>query len=241
MFRLAVCLFLILLAPASADEPLRLVTGDGYPPFTDQTLPDGGLATAIVREVFERAGFDVQIDWLPWREGYERSLTGEYAGAFPYVRTHERLRANLFSDPIVDARVLIVSSADRPIAFTSIIDLHDRTQCLPTGFANYEEFADALADGAILTVSPPSATACLSLIARGRADFMALLEETIPPTIEASGLDAGRFFVAAQELRRNPHYFIVSRGRPDARRIMAIFNQGLKALRADRLAATAPQ
>ncbi len=74
-----------------AGQSVRLVTGNDYKPFTDQSLPQGGMITAIVNQIFIKMGYIPEIEFLSLSRGYSLSSRGAVLGTFPYVKTPERL------------------------------------------------------------------------------------------------------------------------------------------------------
>ena len=48
-------------------ENLTLATVD-WPPFYASNLPENGFYTAITKEAFKRAGYDVQIEFVSWNQ-----------------------------------------------------------------------------------------------------------------------------------------------------------------------------
>ena len=55
----------LLLAQPAFAQRLRLVA-DAWPPFTDATLINGGLATDIVSTALARAGYASDFEQVPW-------------------------------------------------------------------------------------------------------------------------------------------------------------------------------
>ena len=68
---------LLLLVQGAAAEKLRLVA-DAWPPFTDATLVNGGLATDIVSTALARAGYASEFEQVPWA----RALMGLGEGRY---------------------------------------------------------------------------------------------------------------------------------------------------------------
>ncbi|WP_157752197.1 hypothetical protein [Shewanella benthica] len=73
----------VFIDPVKADTfTLSLTTGDDYPPFTDRKLAQGGMATTLVLNAFEKSGYFVkEIEWLPWKRGYTLAQRGQYHAA----------------------------------------------------------------------------------------------------------------------------------------------------------------
>ena len=121
---------------AESTPTIRLVTGDNYAPFSDQSLPEGGLATHLVRYLFEQMDQPVEIDITGWPAGYQAALDGAYAGTFPYIESEQRLEHYLFSDPLFTVSSFAYVDQSSTINASSPEDLAGLTLCLPEGFAH---------------------------------------------------------------------------------------------------------
>ncbi len=58
-------LSLFCLCPSIYAEPIPIVTGNKFAPFTDEKLPNGGLATEIIKTTFNELGHETKIKFLP--------------------------------------------------------------------------------------------------------------------------------------------------------------------------------
>ena len=65
LFRAVALIGVLLLAQPAFAQRLRLVA-DAWPPFTDATLINGGLATDIVSTALARAGYASDFEQVPW-------------------------------------------------------------------------------------------------------------------------------------------------------------------------------
>ena len=82
---------------AHSQEPVKLVTGNDYQPYTHESLPEGGLFNEIVKRAYDKVGITYAIDWKPWRRGFNETLAGKYLATYPYVLTEERNKLFAFS------------------------------------------------------------------------------------------------------------------------------------------------
>ncbi|WP_018124984.1 substrate-binding periplasmic protein [Desulfovibrio oxyclinae] len=91
MSRISLAFALILLLSAAAfAEPLKIVTLS-YPPY--EFMEDGkvkGVATRVVREVFQRMDVEIEIELLEWADALEAVRTGEADAIYTAFRTPER-------------------------------------------------------------------------------------------------------------------------------------------------------
>ncbi len=65
--------------PCIAQSMLKFATVNA-PPLCDETLPDGGLYTAITRKAFQRAGYTLEIKFMPWKRAFELTKSGNCDG-----------------------------------------------------------------------------------------------------------------------------------------------------------------
>lgn len=215
-------------SPARAAEPLALVTGEDYPPYVDAQEPGGGLAVRLVQLVMQRMNAMATVVTAPWRRGYEETLRGRYDATFPYVRTADRERDVLYSDPLIQVRQAVFMPVERRFAYRAPADLKGRRVCTPLGFAPAASLQPMMDNGDIARVNAASAASCPGLLAADRADFF-VQDQRIGEALVARAALTGRIVAVAeppfglQEL-----HFIVPRSRPDAAGLIARFNAALK-------------
>ena len=227
-YRLIVLLFIGLTAVAHG-QPLQLVTGDGYQPYTDQSLPLRGMVTEIVERAFAAVGENTKIDFRPWKRGYEGTKKGLYAGTFPYIKTEERERDFYYSQSIHPVYVRMFVHRDSE--FHTLQDLKGRRICIPLGYATNEQFRSFLQENAIRRDGNPTDLAtCFQLLSFKRMDFVVINEVNGWTTIENAQLEKASFRTLDEVLQEDGHYLIVSRAHPDAQRIISQFNKGLQRL-----------
>ncbi|HET8904835.1 MAG TPA: transporter substrate-binding domain-containing protein, partial [Saccharospirillum sp.] len=166
----------VLLAPAmvTAEQTatLQLVTGDNYAPFSDQSLPQGGLATHLVTYLFAQMQQPVEVEVVSWAEGYQATLDGDYAGTFPYIQSEERQADFLFSEPLFTVSSFAYVDQSSTINARRPEDLAGLTLCLPVGFSHGPALDDLVQSGAITRVTPPDMPSCFAMLQSGEADFV---------------------------------------------------------------------
>ncbi|WP_434632642.1 substrate-binding periplasmic protein [Chromobacterium sp. CV08] len=139
MWRLLLSAFALTLAPrAPAAEPtVELATGE-YPPYVSQQLPAQGVFTEIVREVFRRAGYRVQLTFQSWPQTEWQTKTGKVAAAFPYRPTPEREKDFDFSAPLMSPSTYLFYYKPRmphpPQQFKSLDELRGYRIAIQLGY-----------------------------------------------------------------------------------------------------------
>lgn len=137
--RAVALLVLLLLVPTVAAERLRLVA-DAWPPFTDATLLNGGLATDIVSTALARAGFASDFEQVPWARALMGVGDGRYDVLINAWYDEARTHLGQFSDEYLLNRVRFIKRRDDPIEFQNLQQLHDYPVAVVRGYAYSAEF-----------------------------------------------------------------------------------------------------
>ncbi len=230
---LALFLFLAALGTVRAaplDSTLDLVTGNDFAPFTGEDLPQGGLLTEIVRRAFDEVGLHYEVRFMPWRRGYDGVLAGKFLGTFPYVRTPDREKEMLFSDPLLEVRQLVYLSVHSSMEFRTPEDFRGRAVCAPVGYALPPDLAELAASGGLTRESPADLPACVRMVASGRVDAF-LIDEFTGQRAVAKAMVEDEIRVAPLPYARAGQHLILARSTPEAAAILAAFNAGLKKLK----------
>lgn len=212
-------------------EPIALVTGHDYAPFTHSLLPEGGMATEIVRKAFAAASHEIKLDWLPWARGYEQTKAGKFAGTFPYVRSTEREQDFLYSSPIYEVRDHAFIRAGSKLDFANPPSLAGKTICMPTGWAPPSSLVDMIKSGQLKREEPRDISYCARMVLRGRADFFVSDPIQGGATVASAGISPGEMHMSDVTLSRAPLHLIAPKSSPASAELIAAFNRGLASLR----------
>jgi polar amino acid transport system substrate-binding protein len=231
--RTLTCLLLSLLLCASARaEPLRLVTGDDYAPFTGKALPAGGMLTQVVRGALQQVELNSSLDWHPWKRGYLKTLRGDYDATFPYVRSQEREELFLYSEALFIAEQHIFSRAGEVIEVDDVASMQGRRLCYPLGWQPPPIIQQLLDKGQLSRHSPTGLHECARLLLMGRDDFFISDRRLGETALQLTGVPVEQFRRSASAISRSTLHLIVPRSHPRAATIIEQFNQGLALLRA---------
>jgi len=158
------CLFMLLLSVAMALDPwpssaedrsaearaaeprpvVKLTTLD-WPPYCGPSLPDGGYVCKAVRLAAAKAGYAVEIEFLPWNRAVEAVLLGEADGYFPEYPSDLDPGKYLYAGPLPAAPLVFASLAGKTHAWPPLDGLKGAVIGVVRGYRNTEEF-DARAD-----------------------------------------------------------------------------------------------
>ena len=137
--RAVALIVLLLLGPTVAAERLRLVA-DAWPPFTDATLVNGGLATDIVSTALARAGYASDFEQVPWARALMGVGDGRYDVLINAWYDEARTQLGQFSAEYLLNRVRFIKRRDDPIEFQNLQQLHDYPVAVVRGYAYSADF-----------------------------------------------------------------------------------------------------
>lgn len=119
---LLITLLLVFAKPAFA-EPIRLAYVD-FPPY--EYVENGraaGVLVTIVKEVFERAEVDLQLEFLPFKRAFEYVVAKRLDGLFNLYKIDDRLPLFDYSEPIIVNELVLFVKNSSDLKFESIDDL----------------------------------------------------------------------------------------------------------------------
>ena len=203
-------------AAAPAVKPIAFVTGNGYAPFADETLPGGGMMTQLVEMSVFRA--DPAIPYTmtfinDWQAHIDALLpSGAYDLSFPWIRPNceapetlspgDQVRCSdfVFSGPfyeIVDGFFALRSSG--LAAATDYAEFSGKRICRPEGYTTGVLDAAGLTATSVTLVRPTLATDCFKALAAGEVDLVSIDAEVGDAAAARLGLTA--------EVEQNPQLF----------------------------------
>jgi polar amino acid transport system substrate-binding protein len=212
-------------------QPVKLVTGPDYPPFTDTSHPNGGLAVNLIKQVMQQANLPYQLDWRPWANGYQAMLKGEFLATFPYIITPERQQFFEFSDPLFTLEIKVFALAGSQLDGSRPSTLYGKRYCHPLGWAFLKEIEVMVNKGMFQMIRPYDMSSCIRLIAEDKADFILTDQiqgkEAIAHTAGLQKIPVASGGVIEQVSLR----LMVKKNQPQSHAFLLRFNSALKAVR----------
>ncbi len=232
MTRLLLPLAASLLFAGLADAAqVRLVTGDGYAPFTGQGLPDGGMLTELVQRTLQQAGHQTNLVWLPWKRGYQATLKGQFDATYPYIASSQREADYLFSAPLYVTTRHLFSRAGDALEPDDSARLIGKRMCLPLGWQLSPPLARMLEAGQLHLHEPQDLTTCARLVEMGRDDFFVADSLLGERAIRQSGTASAHFNTSRGIVGSSSLHLLVPRNRSDAQQLIDQFDSALRQLR----------
>lgn len=221
---------LLLLMQAAAAEKLRLVA-DAWPPFTDINLVNGGLATDLVSTALARAGYASEFEQVPWARALQGIGDGRYDVLVSAWFNHERTLIGEFSNEYLLNRVRFLKRKDSPIEFDSLKALHAYPIAVVRGYA-YSSAFDS--DSELQKVPVHSFSMAVRMLAAGRV-ALAVEDEYVARYNLSREVPRVRESVEflPKPLSENGLHILVSLKNPNHAQIVANFDRGIAAMKAD--------
>ncbi|MEX6500483.1 substrate-binding periplasmic protein [Pseudomonas zhanjiangensis] len=227
----AVWLASLLLANGAAAEPLRLVTGDGYAPFTGRDLPGGGLLTQLVEQALAQQRIGNRLDWRPWNRGLLMTRQAEYEATFPYVPSPALAEDFLFSEPLLRVRQHLFSLAGQRYEVDDLAALVGKRLCYPLGWQLPEAIQVMVERRQLTRHAPQGLNECARLLLLGRDDFFIANGPIGAAALRATGKPETLFRRSASGFAETSLHLLVSRQHPRAEQVLQTINRSLAQFR----------
>ncbi len=215
----------------SAQEPLKLVN-DPWPPFTGNTLPGKGIATEIVTTALHRAGYETNVDFVPWKRALDGTFDGTYDILITTSFSEDRAKKVTYSDPYLSNTVRLVKRKGSPHQFGNVENLRGLIVGVTKGYLYEPEF-----DKATFFVKDDggeNVLANLKKLAAGRLDLFAEDELVVGYYLKDNFTPEELSVQYLPKALNTKHlHIIIRKSRPDHAEIIGAFNKALIAMRSD--------
>lgn len=214
---------------AAQAETVKIGVGE-WAPYIGEGLPDQGLHTKRVVDVLKAAGYDVQLEFSPWKRTYEVAKRGETAATFSWSHSADREADFIYPKVPLEEQtdVIFYNKTKHPdgVTATSVEDI--KAQGLKVvGLAGYW-YEKALQDAGVDIHIVSSEDNAWKFLQAGRADIMIENEVVGSLSVENTlGADAGSIGKGAV-LRTVPMFVLFSRAHPDGQKLADAWDANAK-------------
>lgn len=221
---------LLLLSQCAYAGKLHLVA-DAWPPFTDSTLVNGGLATDIVSTALARAGYASDFEQVPWARALQGVGEGRYDVLVNAWFNEARTRLGQFSGEYLLNRVRFIKRKDEPIEYNNLQQLHEYPIAVVRGYAYSPAFDD---DPGMHKVPVHNFSMAVRMLAADRVK-LTLEDEYVARYYLARESPKVRNAVEfmPDPLSENSLHILVSLKNPEHQQIIAGFDREIAAMKAD--------
>lgn len=214
---------------ASADT-LRLV-GDHWPPFTDGTLVNGGLATDLVSTALARAGYPSAFEQVPWARALQGIQNGRYDVLVNAWFHEDRQKIGQFSAPYLQNRLRFIRRKDSPVEYDTLGQLTGYAIAYVPGYAYTPEFDNSTQ---LNKVPVHNFAMAVRMLVAGRVSLT--LEDEYVARYRLSRESArvrNAVELMPKALSENQLHILVSLQNPDHAKIVSDFDREITAMKAD--------
>ncbi|MEC4564213.1 substrate-binding periplasmic protein [Pseudomonas inefficax] len=223
-------LAMMLATPAPGRETLRLVA-DNWPPFTDASMPGGGLATSIVTAALARAGYTSGVEEAPWARALRGVNEGRYDVLINAWYNDSRASIGQFSKAYLVNRIRLLQRKGEAFSYKRQSDLYPYSIAVVRDYAYSPEFDR---DTRLHKVAVRNFASAVRMLAAGRVG-LAVEDEYVARYNLQRELPEVRDGVMLVEppLAENTLHILVSLKHPEHARIVERFEQAIAAMKAD--------
>ncbi len=207
------------------------VVSNIWPPYVDDSLPDGGLAMKIVKTAFKRAGYTANVRIEKW----EKALAGSKMGVYDVVgavwKSDSRKKKLIYSQPYLKNNIVFVANANSKFEYNKLSDLHGLLVGILTDYAYDEKF---MKDPRILKFKANRLTQNLIAVENGQLD-LAVADKRLAlyELKHFMGGNQKNFRFLANNLTSRNLYIAAPKANRESQTIINKFNQGLASIKKD--------
>lgn len=232
---------------STPNRPLRIITGSGYAPFTDEDLEGGGALTVMVARAVDEGNADQEysINFInDWSSHLDALLpTGAIDMTFPWFRpdcskveflsdaSARRCTEFNHSEPLYDALVgYYTIKGNEYEGATTYADLQGAHLCRPEAWFTFDLEAEQLMPPNVEMTRPVPQDGCWQLLVDGEVDIITLDALPAEEDYRELGLADQVVNLDALASKQTMHVF-VAKDNVFANEALPIINAGLEELR----------
>lgn len=231
------------------EPPIKLVSGNGWAPFTGEDLKGGGMLVRLATTALNRGGNDREHNLSfvdDWASHFETLLPlGAFDVSIAWVVPSDCSKPDELDDnsrmrcteldatlPIYETVTAYWSRSDNEYAAVkSFADYAGATICRPEGWSILDLTSEGLVEPVVTYIAPPTARDCVEAVLSGKADMTSL-------DLETGGASVNEVAEAAGVIQPNPNlskleslHFVTHKTNPRGRVYIAMLNKGLNEMR----------
>ncbi len=228
-----VFLFIILLFnsnPVFADKKIVLNTMESEP-YQSKYLANNGFLVEISKKAFKRAGYDLEVRFVPWKRAIVESVDGLVDGVLGAWYNDERTKLFAYTDTIGESRLIFLKRKDQVIKYNTLQDLEKFRIGVVNGYTYTKEFDQS---PFLMKEVVVSSEINLRKLIYKRIDLTPDIEEVISYILKTKYPEhLGTIETVGEPLKVHMIYNIISKKNSHFKKIVQDFNSGLKSIKED--------
>jgi polar amino acid transport system substrate-binding protein len=238
---------------SSVVKRIEFLTADGFTPFTDRSLPNGGLITHLVSSAMdlikERSGggFSYNVSWVnDWAAHLNPLLiTRAFDVGFPWLKpdcsrpselsqdAKYRCQKFFFSDPLYEVFTVLFVKSNSAMSFAKDDEVLGKTLCQAAGQSSYELDKGGrnwVKENKIVLLRPQSVEECFRLLDGGSVSAVVTADLTGKSVVAALGL-GDKVKALPRPVAIGTLHLIVPKTHPHASTVLYYINTAMVKLR----------
>lgn len=213
-------------------QTVRITSGE-WAPYCSESLENNGLALRIITEALAREGVKVEYSFFPWDQAMYKAQTREWDGSAAWFRSPEREKDFYISDPVVMSGYVFFHLKSMDFDWNTMNDLKKYNIGATKGYDYGKAFQEAEKQGIIHVERLEKDEMNFDNLLNGKIDIF--------PEDKDVGMDIlyhqYPFYkylnvtTHPKRLREDPLYLLLSKSNPKNKKVMELFNKGLKKLK----------
>ncbi|MDP6388882.1 MAG: transporter substrate-binding domain-containing protein [Alphaproteobacteria bacterium] len=199
---------------AAAEEPLKLLTLN-YKPYSylSETKVEG-INTDIVRELFRRAGKEIEITVKPWARVLREAKRGRVDAIYNPILTKERAKyLDYLDQPLIVEVIRLFRLKGSSITYTGSLDsIAGQRVGVVKSFSLGPKLDDAFASGSLYKVETSSTSNLIKILTNKRIPLIAS-DQVIARAMAAESGFADVIEFAGPVVQETPTYLAMPKGR----------------------------
>jgi len=109
----------LLAAEYKSETPILKMAGHNWEPYIGNQLPANGLAVNLVTQIFAHAGYQVEMQFMPWQRVSEGMSSGSIDMSVGSWYNETRARETQFTDPYINNELVIIKRKQDKLTYST--------------------------------------------------------------------------------------------------------------------------
>lgn len=211
-----------------AERPLLKLVAPDYSPYYGPDLSGKGFVSQLVTEVMQQAGYDVSIQFLPWKRAVEHVKLGDADGLYTVWFREDRKTWAVFSKPLYYDEIVFLKKRKLIIDYNGLDDL---TPFLISDVLGYM-YPESYQNAALKKKNSMNDQEAIKRMVLGGADLALADKIQAQFLLREMGEDMEKYDFLNPPLERVGSHLIISTLRGDADQIIAKFDAAMGGVKA---------
>lgn len=218
-----------------AAQTMRLVTGNDLAPYTEITLPNGGMVTEIVTAAYSEMGLSAAVSFGAWDQGFNDTLRGRFEATFPYQPDQVTSDRYYLSRAIIANRQSIFVSSRGNQRFWTLSELSGKKFCIAADYRPNRELEVLKVQFASDRSEARTLADCFGLLKNGEVDYVPAYD-LMGQYIIANNFDgANEFTILREPLSIGTFHLLIPKEQPNSIAHRQNFDRALESIEASGL------